>query len=324
MHTGGEPTRIILQGYPDLAGASLLDKRRDARERHDRLRCLLMREPRGHKEMYGALLVPPDHPEADLAVLFLHNEGYSTMCGHAVLALGRFAVDQGLVAAQEPETLVKIQCPCGLVPVRVSVIEGKAGAARFTSVPSFALALDQRIETPLWGGLTLDIGYGGAFYAILPAERLGLDLDSSALPDLVQAAAEVTRLTAAQHDIVHPVEADLGFLYGTILTDGGDGLTGGASRNLCVFAGDQVDRSPTGSGVTARLAVSHARGAVRLGQVALFESITGSRFKAQIDGETRLEDHPAVTVEVEGKAHYCGRASFTLEADDPFPDGFLL
>ncbi len=324
MHTGGEPTRIILSGYPELTGRSLLDKRREARERHDHLRRLLMREPRGHKEMYGALLVEPDHPEADIAVLFLHNEGYSTMCGHAVLALGRFAVDHGLVDPQEPETLVRIQCPCGLVPVRVAVEQGKGGAARFTSVPSFAQALDARIGSPAWGEVLLDIGYGGAFYAILPAQRLGLDLATTPLPRLVEAAAEVTRLTAQQLAIAHPEEPDLGFLYGTILTDGGLGRDGRPSRNLCVFAGDQVDRSPTGSGVTARLAVMAARGEASPGQPHLFESVTGSRFTGMIDGTTSLAGQPAVTVEVEGKAHYSGWANFTLDADDPFPDGFLL
>ncbi len=324
MHTGGEPTRIVLSGYPDLQGSTLLEKRRDARERHDRLRRLLMREPRGHKEMYGALLVEPDHPDADLAVLFLHNEGYSTMCGHAVLALGRFAVDRGLVAAEEPESLVRIQCPCGLVPVTVAVAGGKAGAARFTSVPSFALALDAEVDSEAWGSVRLDIGYGGAFYAILPAERLGLDLATTPLPRLVEAAAEITRLTAAQAKIEHPEEPDLGFLYGTILTDGGLGRDGRASRNLCVFAGDQVDRSPTGSGVTARLSVMRARGEAALGEARLFESIAGSRFKARIDAEISLAGRAAVTVEVEGKGHYSGRANFTLEADDPFPEGFLL
>ncbi len=323
MHTGGEPTRIIVAGYPPLQGATLLDKRREAKDRHDRLRRLLMREPRGHKEMYGALLVEPDHPDADLAVLFLHNEGYSTMCGHAVLALGRYAVDQAIVAAREPETLVRIQCPCGLVPVTVAVDGSRSGTARFTSVPSFALALDAEIATEHWGGVRLDIGYGGAFYAILPARRLGLDLAATPIGALVQAAAAVTQATAGQARIAHPTEPDLGFLYGTILTDGGRG-DGAPSRNLCVFAGDQVDRSPTGSGVTARLAVMRARGEAAVGEPRRFESIAGSRFTATILRETGLDGRPAVEVEVEGKAHYTGRASFLIEQDDPFPDGFLI
>ncbi|MEO1194438.1 MAG: proline racemase family protein [Pseudomonadota bacterium] len=320
MHTGGEPTRIITKGYPQLAGATLLEKRRDARDNHDQLRRLLMREPRGHKEMYGALLVAPDHPEADLAVLFLHNEGYSTMCGHAVLALARYALDQGLVAAREPETLVTIQCPCGLVPVTV---ETASGQARFTSVPAFALALDLKIATESWGEVTLDLSYGGAFYAILPAKRLGLSLTATPLPDLVRVAAAVTSATAAQCAVTHPLEPDLSFLYGTILTDGGEGRDA-ATRNLCVFAGDQVDRSPTGSGVTARMALLAAREEVTPGQPFTFESITGSRFTAGLAERCELAGRPAVRVEVAGKAHYSGKAQFLLETDDPFPEGFLL
>src|ERR1041384_5566291 len=146
MHTGGEPVRIVVSGYPEIPGATILAKRRHAREHLDSYRKLLMFEPRGHSDMYGVLPVKPDLPGADLAVLFIHNEGYSTMCGHAVIALGRWAVDQGLVAAVEPETLVKIQCPCGLVCAKVEVANGRAGAVRFESVPAFAFALEQAVE----------------------------------------------------------------------------------------------------------------------------------------------------------------------------------
>lgn len=320
MHTGGQSTRIVVAGYPDLSGTTLLEKRLEARAQHDHIRRLLMHEPRGHKQMYGAVVVPADRPEADLAVLFLHNQGYSTMCGHAVLALGRYAVDRGLVAKGAEETLVRIQCPCGLVPVTVEA----DGSARFSSVPSFALALNRKVETESWGRIGLDIGYGGAFYAILPAKRLGLDLSATPVAILVAAAAAVSEATAAQSEIRHPQEPDLGFLYGTILTDGGLGLEGNSSRNLCVFAGDQVDRSPTGSGVTARLAIMRARSQTVAGQEHLFDSIAGSRFQARVMQDLELCGTPAVTVEVKGKAHYSGHAHFTLEPDDPFPDGFLL
>jgi len=324
MHTGGEPTRIVVEGYPPLAGDTLLAKRRSAQSEHDAYRRLLMHEPRGHADMYGALLVEPDDPEADLAVLFLHKQGYSTMCGHAVLALGRYAVDHGLVAVREPETTIRIQCPCGLVAVAVAVAGGVTGTARFTSVPSFALGLDVRIATEAFGEVTLDLAYGGAFYAILPAERLGMDLTQTPVGDLLAAAAGITRDTAAQCAVDHPLEPDLGFLYGTILTDGGPSLSPSASRNLCVFAGDQVDRSPTGSGVSARLAAMHARGQAAAGERHLFDSIVGSRFAGTIAEETRLASQPAVTVTVEGKAHYTGSAEFILEEDDPFPEGFLI
>ncbi|HLB80734.1 MAG TPA: proline racemase family protein, partial [Dongiaceae bacterium] len=169
MHSGGEPVRIVVSGYPPIPGATILAKRRYAREHLDRYRRLLMFEPRGHFDMYGVIPVEPDLADADLAVLFMHNEGYSTMCGHAVIALARWAVDSGRVAARAPETPVAIQCPCGLVRTRVAIEDGRAGAARFESVPAFAFALDATIELSGRGRVELDIGYGGAFYALVPA-----------------------------------------------------------------------------------------------------------------------------------------------------------
>ena len=322
MHTGGEPVRIVVAGYPPIPGATILEKRRHAREHLDHLRRLLMREPRGHAEMYGVIPVEPDHPEADLAVLFTHNEGYSTMCGHATLALGRFALDRGLVPAREPETEVRLQCPCGLVRVSVEVRDGRPGRARFRSVPAFALALSKVVQTDSWGPVELDVGFGGAFYAVLPAASIGLDVRDTPASELARAGEAITRAAAAQLEIVHPEEPDLGFLYGTIFTDGEE--TGDLTRNVCVFAGRQVDRSPTGSGVTARLALQHRRRQAALGQEKTFESITGSRFAGRVVEETRCGPHPAVVVEVAGEGHYSGRATFLLEAEDPFQEGFLL
>ena len=167
MHTGGEPVRLVVAGYPAIPGADILAKRRHAREHLDHFRRLLMFEPRGHSDMYGALLVEPDLPAADLAVLFIHNEGYSTMCGHAVIALGRWAVDSGRVNRSAHESRVAIQCPCGLVEANVA----GDGSVKFTSVPAFAFALDAAIDVPGLGPLNVDIGYGGAFYAFVPANR---------------------------------------------------------------------------------------------------------------------------------------------------------
>ena len=323
MHTGGEPVRLVVGGYPVIPGETILAKRRHAREHLDHLRRLLIFEPRGHFDMYGVIPVEPDHPGADLAVLFIHNEGYSTMCGHAVIALGRWAVDEGLVPAVEPETIVNIQCPCGLVRARVEVTGGRAGAVRFESVPAFAFALDRRIDVPGRGVVSLDIGYGGAFYAILPAASLGLDMGRTPLRELVDAAAAVTETARTQAPLSHPDDPDLAFLYGTILTDGGDG-EGAPSRNLCVFAEREVDRSPTGSGVTARMAIQYARGRVRLGTERRFESVTGALFTGRALRETRAGDRSAITVEVGGRAYYTGRSSFTVEPDDPLGAGFLL
>jgi proline racemase len=320
MHTGGEAVRLVVAGYPPILGSTILAKRRYARERLDHLRRLLMFEPRGHYDMYGVLPVEPDLPGADLAVLFMHNEGYSTMCGHAVIALGRWAVDSGRVARAEPESRIAIQCPCGLVEARVAV----DGAVRFASVPAFGFALDAAIELPGLGRLALDIGYGGAFYALVPAAAFGLDVRRSALRDLVDAAARVTEAAKAQLRLEHPDDPDLAFLYGTILTDGADAFASVPSANVCVFAEREVDRSPTGSGVTARIAVQHARGLIGLGQERRFESLTGAIFTGKALSETRVGPFPAVTVEVGGRAHYTGQARFTLEADDQIGKGFLL
>ncbi len=320
MHTGGEAVRLVVAGYPAIPGATILAKRRHAREHLDRYRRLIMFEPRGHYDMYGVLPVEPDLPGADLAVLFIHNEGYSTMCGHAVIALGRWAVDSGRVTKKTPESRVAIQCPCGLVEAKVAA----DGSARFRSVPAFAFALDAKIQLPGFGPLAVDIGYGGAFYAFVPAQRFGLDVRRSPLRELVDAAARVSEAAKAQIRLEHPDDADLAFLYGTILTDGADAFSSEPTANVCVFAEREVDRSPTGSGVTARIALQHARGLIALGQERRFQSLTGALFTGKALEETRAGRFPAVIAEVGGKAHYTGRATFTLEEDDEIGRGFLL
>jgi trans-L-3-hydroxyproline dehydratase len=320
MHTGGEPTRIVVDGWPRFESADLLGKRREAKARFDYLRRGLMHEPRGHDGMYGALLVEPDHPGADLAVLFMHNEGFSTMCGHATIAVARWAVESGRVPRQEPETVVRLQCPCGLVVARVA----GDGGVRFESVPAFAYALDRIAPTPTWGPVSVDIAYGGAFYAVLAADSIGLDLRSSPMRAIADAGQEITRAAAAAIPLDHPEEPDLAFLYGTILTDGGSGAAE-ASRNICVFAGRQVDRSPTGSGVTARMALQIARRQARLGEGRRFESCTGSVFSGRALRETLpVGPRKAVIVEVGGKAHMTGEARFRFDADDPLREGFSL
>jgi len=324
MHTGGEPLRIIETGYPDIGGRTLLEKRRYVRDHLDQLRQFLMFEPRGHFDMYGALLVEPDHPEAHIAVLFMHNEGYSTMCGHAIMALGRYAVDKGLVEATEPETQVNIQCPCGLVQAFVQVQGGHAGQVRFESVPAFVLARQKWVTVEGHGPLEVDIAYGGAFYAFVAADQIGLDVRGSKVRSLVDGASAISDAVKEQLDISHPDDPDLGYLYGTILTDGSDSFSLDPTTNICVFADRQVDRSPTGSGVTARIALQYRNGQIELGQARSFESITGAIFTAKAISETTCRPHKAVTVEVAGSAHYTGSSVFTHEADDKIGRGFLL
>ena len=320
MHTGGEPTRIIVDGWPAFEARTLLGTRREAREKFDHLRRGLMLEPRGHDGMYGALLVEPDRPEADLAVLFMHNEGFSTMCGHATIALARWAVESGRVKRQLGETIVRLQCPCGLVVARVA----SDGFVRFESVPSFAYALDRIAPTATWGPVAVDIAYGGAFYAVLEADSIGLDLRRSPMRLIADAGEEITGAAATAIPIDHPDDPDLGFLYGTILTDGGDG-SDKPSRNVCIFAGRQIDRSPTGSGVSARMALQLARRQTNPGEQRRFESCTGAVFTGCVLHEAdAVGSRKTVTVEVGGRAHFIGESRFRLDPDDPLREGFSL
>lgn len=324
MHTGGEPLRIVTGGYPQIPKGTILEKRAYVRDHLDHLRKILMFEPRGHYDMYGALLVEPDLPSADLAVLFMHNEGYSTMCGHAIVALGRYAVDEGLVARREPVTTVNIEAPCGLVVASVEVQDGKAGAVSFESVPAFLFARDQQIELPDYGAIGFDIAYGGAFYALADCHQFGLEFDKNRVRDFVDAATALTGKLKTEFPLSHPDHADLAFLYGTILTDGQDVFSDAPTRNICVFAEAEVDRSPTGSGVTARLAAMHAKGQIAIGQARIFESVAGSRFSGSVVQTAKAGPHDAIIARVGGRAFYSGRAEFIVEPDDELGRGFLL
>jgi len=274
--------------------------------------------------MYGAVLVEPDLPGADLAVLFMHNEGYSTMCGHAIIALGRYAVDEGLVAKQEPITMVNIEAPCGRVVASVEVRDGKAGAVSFESVPAFLFARDRQIDLAGYGKITFDVAYGGAFYALADCQQFGLEFGRNRVRDFVDAATALTEQLKAGFPLSHPDHADLAFLYGTILTDGRNAFSGEATKNICVFADAEVDRSPTGSGVTARLAAMHAKSEIAVGQTRTFESIAGSCFSGAVARTTAAGPHDAIIARVGGRAYYSGRAEFTVEPDDELGRGFLL
>ncbi|HUB10560.1 MAG TPA: proline racemase family protein [Acetobacteraceae bacterium] len=319
MHTAGEPVRIVLDGFPEPRGDSVLAKRADAMARLDVHRRRLMLEPRGHAEMYGALPIVASEPRAAFGVLFLHHSGFSTMCGHATIALGRWAVDSGRVGLHDGCADFVLECPCG--PVDVHVRDGGASVA-FDSVPGFAAALDLAVAVPGFGQVVCDIGYGGAFYAILPAARLGIDLARDRLERQRAAARAVTDAIRATHPVRHPAGPDLGFLYGTILTD--DAPASAVSRNLCVFGAGQIDRSPTGSGVTARLAVEASRGLLRPGVERRIVGPTGVPFTGVVLAEQRIGEMQAFRVGVSGSAFYSGEATFVVEESDVLGDGFSV
>ncbi|KAI6650475.1 hypothetical protein LOD99_5912 [Oopsacas minuta] len=323
MHTCLEPVRIIQSGYPNIEGTTILEKRQFVTKHLDHLRTRLICEPRGSRAMYGVIPVKPDLPNADMAVLFMHNEGYSTMCGHAVIALGRYAIDYGIVPAVAPETKVNIQCPCGLVTVFVEYSEGKSGRARFISVPSYIFSQDSQIELPGYGVIHYDIAYGGAFYAVALVTQFGLDLKTSGYEALRSAAASLTELLRKTIKLQH-TDSDLAFLYGTILIDENDN-TEEICNNFVVFGDAQVDRSPCGSGTTARIAIQFYKHNLKLGQQRMFTGPSGGKFIAQAVKEESIgAGKNGIIVEVSGHGYYSGMCRFSHESDDPFCDGKLM
>lgn len=324
MHTGGEPLRVILDGFPEPEATTILGARREMHAQHDHLRKALMWEPRGHADMYGLLPLPPERPDSDFGVLFLHNEGYSTMCGHATIAIARLAVELGWVPKQEPETCVTLDAPCGQLKAWVQVRDGAAGSVRFHCVPSFVVGLDRVLAVPVWGKVSYDLAYGGAFYAYVDSDALGIPLVPENYRQLIDAGMAIKRAVAAQDDAIrHPFEEDLSFLYGTIFI-GGPVSEGVDSRNVCIFADGEVDRCPTGSGVSGRMAIHAARGELAAGASMTIESITGSRFRGSIVQHLEYGGLAAVIPEVEGSAYITGRHEFLIDPADPFAHGFFL
>ena len=315
MHTSGEPVRILDARRFGLGGDSILAHRREFARRFDGWRRALMLEPRGHGEMYGAILVPPSLDGSDAAVLFCHNSGYSTMCGHATIALGRMLADQTRLAGQARDAFT-LECPCG--PVRIAI--GPDGAAGFDAVPSFSAGIDQTCVLEGYGTVRFDIGYGGAFYAIVSAAEAGLDLATSPVRRIADFAAALVAQLRETRRFEHPDEADLSFLYGAIVTDGLAPSAGGATRNLCWFGEGQIDRSPTGSGVSARLAVAAARGAMAAGESCRFAGPAGQWFDGRI---TALSGNRTAT-HVAGRAFYTGTSRFVIEPADPLGRGFAI
>ena len=323
VHTEGEPLRIITGGLPNLPGDNILARRRHFREKLDHLRTTLMREPRGHHEMYGCIITPPVSPGADIGVIFMHNEGYSTMCGHGIIGLTTAVLETGMVSMEEPETTLRIDTPAGPVTAYARVSNGRVKSVRFHNVPSFVVALDEIVDVPGLGKVRYDLAFGGAFYAYVEAKQVGLTCSPEEVHALVEKGMAIKRAVMDSRPMAHPFEKDLNFLYGTIFI--APPRTAEAdSRNVCIFANGQVDRSPTGTGVSGRMAIHHARGEVGVNQPMIIESIIGSRFIGRVVKATTFGPYNAIVPEVEGSAHITGRHEFLLDPDDPLKHGFIL
>lgn len=322
-HTGGEPFRVITGGFPELPGRTILEKRRYAKENYDHLRTALMFEPRGHADMYGCLLTPPVTPGADFGILFMHNEGFSSMCGHGIIAITKVVLETGMLAITEPETTIKIDTPAGLVTAHARVTGGQVRSVYFHNVPSFVVGLDQTVDVAGLGQVRYDLAFGGGFYAYVQAENLGLRLAPEEFRTIIEWGRAIKRAVETSRPISHPFEEDLSFLYGTIFIAPPQN-EGVHSRNVCVFAEGEVDRSPTGTGVSGRLAIHHARGEIEAGQSIVIESIIDSRFTGRVVETTTFGPYPAVIPEVEGTAHITGRHEFLIDPEDALGAGFIL
>ncbi len=304
-HTGGEPFRIVIGGVPPLEGRTILEKRRYALEHLDDVRRLLVFEPRGHADMYGCFVTEPEDGGADLGVVFFHNAGYSTACGHGTIALVTWAIESGRVSG--PEVVVDV--PSGRLPTVARVEDGRVRSVRFRNVPAYVHA--RGLEA---AGRRVDVAFGGAFYASLE-ERV----EPAELPRLVELGRAIKADLEAVHEIAHPRESELRDVYGVVFwqEEGESPLT---QRNVTVFADGEVDRSPCGSGTSARLALLHDEGRLAPGEPLRHLSIVGSEFSGRVVEETP----DGVVTEVEGNAHLTGRHEFTLDPDDELGEGFLL
>lgn len=322
-HAAGEPLRVIVAGFPELLGDTMLARRRDARARLDDLRTALMWEPRGHADMYGCILTPPVSPDADFGILFTHNEGYSTMCGHGIIAVATVVLETGILPAQAPVTSLRIDTPAGPVTAHARVEAGRVVEVAFRNVPAFVLALDAVTDVPGLGPIRYDLAFGGAFYAFVDAAAHGIVCDAGNVRDLIAAGMAIKHAVMTAHPIHHPAEPDLGFLYGTIFVAPA-AAPDVHSRNVCIFADGEVDRSPTGTGVSGRVAIHHARGELALEEAITIESIIGTRFRGSVVETTRVASHQAVIPEVAGRAFITGRHEFLLDPRDPLRHGFLL
>lgn len=327
LHTGGEPLRVILSGFPPLKGNSILEYRRYIKEHYDHLRTALMFEPRGHADMYGCLLVPPNDETADFGILFMHNEGYSTMCGHAIIAISTLAIKMRWIHVQEGENKIEIDAPCGRITSFVNVQSGEVTGVRFHCVPSFVVGLDREVIVPGIGKIYYDLAYGGAFYAFVDLRKnanLPLSLSDSNYSLIIQKGMDIKHAVIL-HDkeVIHPFEIDLSFLYGTIFISDPNKKEN-HSRNVCVFANGEVDRCPTGSGVSGRIAIEKVRNNIDMNKKLVIESITGSEFSCSIASELDFGPFTAVIPQIEGTAFITGINTFLIDPNDPMKHGFIL
>ncbi|MFF3981347.1 proline racemase family protein [Streptomyces sp. NPDC055808] len=321
-HTEGMPTRVITGGLGVVPGATMAERRQYFTDHLDHVRTLLMYEPRGHASMSGAILQPPTRPDADYGVLFIEVSGALPMCGHGTIGVATVLVETGMVAVTEPVTTVRLDTPAGLVSVDVRVEDGEARAVTLTNVPAFCLALDRKVEVPGLGTVTYDLAYGGNFYAFVELEALGLPFARDRKDELLAAGLAVMDAVNAAEPPVHPENPEIAGVKHVYLAAPGSDAT--RSRHAMAIHPGWFDRSPCGTGTSARMAQLHARGELPLHRDFTNESFIGTEFTGRLIAETRVGPLPAVTPTVTGRAWITGTAQYFLNPSDPFPAGFLM
>lgn len=324
-HTAGEPFRIVVGGAPQLYGPTVLARRSYAAEHADEIRRLVINEPRGHADMYGGFVVPPDDDSGDLGVVFFHKDGYSTACGHGTIALVTWAIESGYMKGEGRRRRVVVDVPSGRLQTEAEVDEsGRVESVSFVNVPSYVSGW--QIPVQLSDGVVgVDIAYGGAFYASIKASDVGLTIRPDSLQSFVTIAREVKGVLGEVSSVQHPDDDRLSGLYGTIffeaLEEDGRGLR---QRNVTVFADGEIDRSPCGSGTSARLAILDSLAELPRGDTLVHESVIGTEFTGEVIGDDEVAGVHAVVTRVRGSAHRTGEATFTLDPDDPIGLGFQL
>jgi proline racemase len=321
-HTEGMPTRVITGGVGPIPGASMLERKLNFEQHMDDLRLLLMREPRGHGAMSGAILQPPLRDDADWGVVFIEVSGCLPMCGHGTIGVATVLVETGMVEVSEPETLVRLDTPAGLVEARVAVEGGRARSVSLRNVPSFLLARDRSVALN-GGSVTYDMAFGGNFYALLPAADAGLEVDPSRASELIERGLEIMAAINESDRPVHPGDERIAGCRHVVFTaPGEDGPH--SQRSATSIHPGWLDRSPCGTGTSAKLAQLHARGELRVGEEFVNRSVIGTRFGARIVGTTAVGGLPAVVPEISGRAWITGMSQYMLDPEDPFPAGFAL
>ena len=322
-HTEGMPTRVVTGGIGVLPGDTMLERRQNFERDYDHLRTLLMYEPRGHSAMSGAILQPPIHPDADAGVLFIEVTGCLAMCGHGTMGLATVMVETGMVDVTEPVTTIRLDTPAGLVTADVEVEDGAARAVTITNVPSFVYETDVRVPVAGdVGDVTLDVAFGGNFYAIVPSERIGIEVVPDNASELIRCGLQIMAATERRVQPKHPVDEQIRGLRHVVIT--APGTDGASARAATVIHPGWVDRSPCGTGTSARLAQLYSQGRLALGEPFVHASLIDSRFTGTLVEETKVASFPAVVPEIRGRAWITSTGQYLLDPSDPYPAGFLL